>query len=303
MAKVLISTSTFAEFDKTALDPLMEAGLSCILNPHRRTLKPEEIVELGKDVIGVIAGTERLDGDILSRLPALKVISRCGAGVDNVDLKAAQKKGIKVYSTPDAPTEAVAELTVGLILNLLRKVNLMGGRMKDGVWNKLMGNLLQGKTVGLVGFGRIGQRVAELLRPFGCDVVYADPVVEKTLHGAKRAPLEALLADADIVSMHASTGSRILGAKEIRIMKEGAWIVNTSRGGVVDEKALYDALKADRLSGAALDVFEEEPYSGAIAGLENVVLTPHVGSYAREARITMESEAVKNLLKGLEVVK
>ena len=288
-----------------------EYGLEVVLNPYGRTLKKDEVIEFCKGAIGVIAGTEILDIDTLEcltktysqssglRPQSLKVISRCGSGLANVDLDTAKRLGIKVFNTPDAPIVAVAELTVGLILNLLRKVCWMDRNLRNEQWEKMMGNLLNKKKVGIKGLGRIGKKVAELLRPFGCEIAYADPYVSDGLLGMKRLSFDDLLGWADIITIHVSVKDRLVGEKEFQLMKKGAWLVNTSRGGVVDEKVLYEHLKNGYLSGAALDVFEEEPYKGPLKELDNIIITPHIGSYAREARVKMERQAIENLLKGL----
>jgi len=301
MNKIAITTTTFGEYDKEPLNLLDMNGFHVKLNPYQRRLKKDEVIELCKDAIGIIAGTETLDVDIMETLTTLKVISRCGAGINNVSLVDADRIGIKVYNTPDAPTSAVAELTVGLMINLLRKVSRMDKELKMGQWKKRMGNLLCGKKVGIKGMGRIGTKIVELLKPFGCEIAYADPFVEDGLLGLQRLSLKDMLCWADIVTVHVGVGEKLIGKKEFQCMKKGALIINTSRGGVVDETVLYENLKNGRLSGAAIDVFEQEPYTGSLKELDNVILTPHIGSYAIEARAQMEKEAVENLLKGLRV--
>lgn len=297
--KIAITTTSFAKYDNSQIELCRKKGIEIIFNPYRRKIKSDELVELAKDAVGLIAGTELITESVLLKLPALRVISRCGAGIDNVDINAANRLGIKVFNTPDAPTLAVAELTVGLMLNLLRKVGQMDRELRNEQWQKKMGNLLYGKKVGIKGFGRVGKKVAELIRPFGCEIAYSDPFVEDGLFGLKRLSLEDLLGWADIVSIHVSVAEQLIGEKELKLMKKGALLVNTSRGGVVDESKLYEYLKNCYLSGAALDVFVEEPYAGPLKELDNVILTPHIGSYAMEARIEMERQAVENLLKGL----
>lgn len=300
MKKIIITTTSFGEYDREPIDILEKAGFEILLNPCGRKLKKDEVIDLCKDATGIIAGTETLDAYVIEKLTNLKVVSRCGSGLVNVDLDTTRRLGIRVYNTPDAPILAVAELTVGLILTLLRKVCWMDRNLRIGQWQKMMGNLLHKKKVGIKGFGRIGKKVAELLRPFGCEIAYADPFVDDGLFGLKRLLLEDLLSWADIITLHASVDETIIGEKEFRLMKKGAWLVNTSRGRVVDETILYEYLKNGYLSGAALDVFEEEPYTGLLKELDNIIITPHIGSYAKEARIKMEMEAVENLLNGLK---
>lgn len=299
--KVFISTSSFGKFDSKPLEMLKAAGLEVQLNPHHRTLTRKESVKLGAQAEGLIAGTEALDADVLAKLKHLRVISRCGAGLDSIDLDVAKKRGIQVFSTPYGPTVAVAELTVALILSLLRHIPWMDREMRQRKWQKRMGYLLQGKNVGIIGFGKIGQKVAELLIGLGAQIAYCDPAVDEIKPGCLRMSLDELLAWSDIVTLHASGKEPLLGHEELRKMRKGSWLVNCARGGLVDENVLYQLLKEGHLSGAALDVFEKEPYEGPLSELDNVILTSHVGSYAVESRVEMEVEAVKNLLQGLEL--
>jgi len=301
MIKVFISTSSFGEKNTLPLKLLKDAGMNVRLNPYKRQLTGEECLNLYQDVDGLVAGTEPLTAEVLKAAKNLKVISRCGTGLDNVDLEAAKRLGIKVFNTPDAPTLAVAELALGLILSLMRHVPHMDRDIRAGKWQKRMGNLIRGKTVGIIGFGRIGQKVAELIQALGAHVVYCDPAVNKT--GYKKLLLDELLTQSDIVTLHLSGGSKgtpLLGDKELRRMKQGAWLLNCARGGIVDEEALSRVLQEGCLSGAALDVFTKEPYNGPLAKLDNVILTPHIGSYAVESRVEMEVETVKNLIKGFK---
>ena len=304
--KTTITTSSFAKFDDQPLRLLKNSGFEIVLNPYGRKISGEEVVELAAETVGLIAGTEPLNGSVLKKLPLLKVISRCGVGMDNVDLEAAAQLNIKVFNTPFGPTLAVAEVTVGLILDLLRKTTLMDREMRAGIWKKRMGNLLCGKKVGIIGFGRIGQKTAELLRAFGCEIGYYDNLRIKGLKDLriKKLELDELLRKSDIVTVHVSGKYEkpLLGAKELQMIKKGTWLVNVARGGVVDEKALLSALKDGHLAGAALDVFEKEPYSGPFKELDNVILTPHIGSYAKEARVEMEMQAASNLIEGLKEI-
>lgn len=301
--KVFISTSSFAKDDIRPVGMLKEAGLEVSTNPHRRKLSEDEILGFLHDVDYLIAGTEPLTKRVLESAKRLKVISRCGTGLDNVDQKAAARLGIKVYNTPFGPTLAVAELTVGLILGLLRQINAMDREIRGRGWKKCMGNLLRGKKVGIIGFGRIGQKVSELLIPFGTDISYYDINTCYCPSSTSPKQLYELLSWADIITLHCSApadGNPILGKEELAKIKRGAWLINVSRGGMVDEDALYLALREGYLSGAALDVFEKEPYDGPLTELDNVILTPHIGSYAKEGRIEMEIQAVTNLLDGIK---
>lgn len=305
MDKIFISTSSFAEYDKAPLAILKEKGLKAALNPHGRTLTKEEITHFLDGAIGLIAGTEVLDKDVLFSSRSLKVISRCGTGIDNVDVKAAETLDIKIFNTPDAPTLAVAELTIGLIFALLRRLVEADSGIREGKWKKYMGSLLHNKKVGIIGLGRIGKKVSELLIPFGVEILSCEPNPDKDFintYRIKNMLLKELLPKADIVTLHLACNKEkryFLGKEELALMKTSAFLINTARGGLIDEEALIDSLKNNKISGAAIDVYEREPYTGPLRELKNIVLTSHIGSYAKEARIRMEKEAIENLIKGL----
>jgi len=299
--KIVITTSSFATYDRTPLDELEKNQIDYTINPYGRKLTKDQVIDLAKDADGLVAGTELLDGDVLEQLPKLKVISRCGAGLDTVDLEKAKKLNIEVLFTPYGPTLAVAELTLGLILDLLRKITAMDRELRSGLWKKQMGNQLKGKKIGILGLGRIGQKVAELLTPLGVKIVYYDIcAIEGAFNAVSK---NELLSWADIITIHRpanADGKPVIGEEELDLMKDNTWLINVSRGGMVDERALCSALKNGKLAGAALDVFENEPYEGPLRSLDNVILTPHIGSYAKEGRIQMEKDAVQNLINGLQ---
>jgi len=301
--EILISTSSFGHINRQPLEMLESFGAAYRLNPFGRTLKPEETMALLEGVDGLIAGTELLDRNVLSCAPNLKVISRCGTGLDNVDLEAAAKFGIRIYNTPEALADGVSELALAGILNVLRRVSYADRLIRQGQWEKPMGRLLRGKTVGIVGLGRIGKALVKLLQPFLVTVLAHDPVQDEAFahqYGVQYCPLDVLLAQADIVTLHLTYSSEcyhLLDRSRLAAMKPGAILVNCARGGLVDEQALYEFLKAGKLAGAYLDVFEQEPYRGPFTELANVILTSHIGSYAAECRLRMEVEAVGNLLR------
>lgn len=302
--KVFISTSGFAEHDQEPLDTLLRHKVLFELNPHKRKLSEDEIAGfLGKgNYIGLLAGTEPLTEKVLRRSNSLKVISRVGTGLDNVDLKAAKKLEIKVFNTPGALTDSVAELTMGLILSCLRKIALMDRKMRQKIWNKEMGLLLRGKTLGLIGFGKIGKRVAQLARAFGAKIIFYEirPIKSSI---SRKVSFDTLLKESDIISIHASVKEPLIRAQEIRKMRLGVILINTARGSVLDEAGLLEGLNSGKIASLGLDVFMSEPYYGPLLNFDNVVLTPHAGSYAKEARAEMELLAVNNLLKGLKCKK
>lgn len=301
--KVLISTSSFAKYSNKPLELLKEKGFEIRLNPYGRKLNKEELIELGSECEYILAGTEDYSKEVLEKLPKLKGISRCGVGLDSIDLEEAKQRGIKIERTPDAPTQAVAELTLGIMIDLLRKISTQNEMVKNEKWKKYMGSLLSKKTIGIVGLGRIGRRVAEILLSVGSEVIAADPYIDNewvSKHKIDVITLEELVEKSDIITLHINMNKEnyhMFGEQIISKMKNGSYLINTSRGGLVDEGALYKALKEKHLSGAALDVMEEEPYNGKLRELDNIILTPHIGGYAVESRINMELEAAQNLIK------
>lgn len=296
--EILISTSTFGELDNSPLKKLEQKGFKVTLNPYKRKLVKAELLELLNGKVGLIAGLELLDQEVMQK-SQLKVISRCGSGVSNVDLSAAKNLGIAVCSTPDGPTQAVAELALGCLLSLLRQVPQMSEDLHGGKWNKRIGIQLENKNVAIVGFGRIGRRVAELMRPFNVRIFAVDPFLKETPPGIELVTLSAALPMCDVVLIHSAGEGCLFSDKEFSLMKKGAFILNAARGGIIDETALVKALDSHIVAGAWVDTFQEEPYSGELMRYPQVILTPHIGSYTKECRLSMEMQAVDNLLEFL----
>lgn len=296
----MIGPSSFAAIDSEPMNRLVESGCTVIDNPYNRKLSKDELFELlADDVTGLIAGLEPLDRDVLER-SSIKVISRCGSGMSNVDIVAAKKLGIKVFSTPFGPTNAVAELTLACLLSLLREIPQINNSMHRKRWEKRIGLELHSKRAAVIGYGRIGQRVGELLLAFDTEVIAIDPEYDGSCNNIKKMKLHEALTVVDIVTIHSSGTELLLGKKEFEVMKQGAFILNAARGELVDESALVDALDSGKVAGAWMDTYSEEPYSGPLCDYSQVILTPHIGSYTAECRVAMETEAVENLLKGLQ---
>lgn len=299
--KIAITTSSFAKFSDKPLRLLDKAGIVYTVNPYGRKLTEDEAIEHLQGCIAVAAGTESLSARVMDALPTLRVISRCGAGMDNVDIKAAADRDITVCCTPNGPTLAVAELTLGYALALLRHIPRMDHEMRQGIWKKRMGYNLRGKRLGVIGFGRIGRAVADVFAPLGVEVAYNDPFVESSSY--TKMSVTKLMAWCDILTFHCSKTSgecSKFNQTQLEKMKPGGWIINASRGGILDEDALYELLKSGHIAGAAVDVFKREPYDGPLKKLDNVILTPHIGSYAMESRIQMEIDTVTNLIAMLK---
>jgi D-3-phosphoglycerate dehydrogenase len=303
MKNVLCTTTSFGSASPGVLDRIRAHGLNPVLNPLKRKLTARELEDLvaQHDPVGILAGTEPIPSQSLAGFPqTVKVISRVGAGWDNVDRDAAEQKGIQVFRTQGVLDDAVAELALGMILSALRHLSRHNADLKAGIWQKHMGGLLKGKTVGILGFGSIGRQVGTLCHALGSKIVYTDPVTAPCDWASPLSKKE-LVAVSDIISVHAAGSRVLLDADDLAACRSGVILVNTARGGMVDEQALFQGLSSGAIGFACLDVFEKEPYDGPLKDLENVLLTPHIGSYAREARAAMEEMAVDHLLAGLGI--
>ena len=304
MASALITSVPFGDRNPSPLKRLEQAGIDYRINPYSRRLTELELTNLiqGHDI--VIAGTEPITEKVIGKAPSLKLISRVGIGLDSVDLLAASQRGIKVTYTPDAPAAAVSELTIALILSLLRSVNSSNLEMHQGVWHRHFGRRMSEVTYGIIGIGRIGSRVIEHLRSFGDPPIMANDIdaTDKTNRWKNVAWVskEDIYKEADVLSLHlplTQATNNLIGREQLLMMKRDALIVNTSRGGIVKESDLYEVLQTGHLGGAAIDVFCEEPYSGPLASLERCLLTAHMGSMSFDCRIRMEIEAVEDAVR------
>ena len=297
MIRALITTVPFGQVDPVSLSLLDEAGVEYVVNPIGRRLTEEELVSLvpGFDVL--IAATEPITERVMMAGPQLRLISRVGVGLDNVDLLAARARGIAVAYTPDAPADAVAELTIGLALSLLRGVHLANTAIRQGVWKRIQGRRLAKVTVGVVGVGRIGRRVIRLLSAFGGQIL-ANDLVPSTLDEPVRwVDKTTLFREADLVTLHVPLTRltrNLVGAKELAMMQPDAFVINTCRGGVVDEAALSGALRDGRIAGAAVDTFAHEPYAGELVAVHTCLITPHMASMSADCRLKMEYGASQN---------
>ncbi len=296
---------TSSSFDLDNLAPELRE-LDVVRNPYGRTMTEDEVGDLlAGGVVGMIAGVEPLTASVFDRAPDLRVVARLGTGMDSVDLDAAAARDLLVSNTPDAPTAAVAELTLGLILAVLRRIPDSDARVRAGDWPRTKGHLLGSRTVGLVGGGRIGRAVARLVAAFGADVCVADPALDHLDdldQVARLVSFDELLERCDLISLHVpltDATRHLIDAEVIARTRPGTVIVNASRGGIVDEEALEAALRSGHLGGAAIDAFDTEPYTGPLSELDSVVLSPHVGSSTVETRQRMEREASANLLRDL----
>jgi len=281
--KILVTTYPFnASFPK---------DYEVVFNTKGMKYTQEEIQDIlqkeNPDII--IAGTEKYTSAEFDICPNLKIISRVGIGTSSIDLDECKKRGIKVRNTPDAPTNAVVELTLSLILSSLKKLN------SQKMWDKIIGKELNDCTIGIVGYGRIGKKVYDLCEAFGANIMIYDPYVYKG-----HSSLDELYSKSDIISFHTSLIDKKITHTELNKMKDDVILINTSRGNLLDENDLYTWLKSHPQASAALDVFENEPYvNGDLCKLDNIILTPHIGSYTTKARKLMEKESVQNIKEEL----
>jgi len=298
---IYVALSQFCEDDQTPRQKLMEAGFDVRLNTTGRRIKRDELIEVLKGVDGVLAGVEPYDADILAQAPRLRCISRCGIGTDAIDLAEAKRRNISVLVTADEIVKPVAELTVAMMLALAKNIGLHSADLKSGEWKKHTGRMMSELTVGLMGFGKIARAVNQMLLPFHPRVLIHDPFVSTSLlpENVKSTSMDQLLAESDFLSIHAARKPQdgyLIGQKELSSMKKGSFLVNTARGYMLDENALLEALQSKHLAGAAMDVFETEPYNGPLGKLANVICTPHVATLTKSSRIAMEIKSVDNLV-------
>lgn len=304
---VLVTPTSFGKDDPRLRATLEAAVGRVIYNPSDRPLASAALRELLPGCHGFIAGLDTIDRDALAAADQLKVIARYGAGVDRVDLEAARARGIVVTNTPSANAGAVAELTIGLLIALARSIPAANAATRAGRWPRLSGLALEGKTIGLLGFGAIGRQVAQRLQGFDCRIAaydpYADAGFAHTL-GVDLLALDDLLGQADFLSLHLPalpTTRGMVDAAFLAKMKPGAYLVNTARGELVNEAALATALSNGHLRGAALDAFSSEPPASGnpLLALPNVIATPHTGAHTDGATNAMGWGALRDCLAVL----
>ncbi len=306
-AHLLVTPTSFGKNDPRLKTELEALTRSVTYNSSGKPLSSNEVADLLQDVDGYIAGLDVIDRSALAKADELKVISRYGVGVDNVDLEAAKEKGIVVTNTPGANSVSVAELALGLILALARQIPGAVQAVRQGGWPRLNGVSLEGKTIGILGLGAIGKQLARRLAGFDCHILAYDPFADTAFAAANGITLEsidAVIAKSDFISLHLpllSETRRLVSAEFLAHMKEGAFLINTSRGEVVDETALLHALESGHLGGAGLDAFTVEPPDPAnpLLQLPQVLATPHLGAHTDGATSNMGWFAMNDCLAVL----
>lgn len=296
---------------QAAVDVL--AAFQVTVHPYDAALKPAQLGEACREAAGILCVGVRVNEEVLTQTSRLKVVANCAVGYDNIDVAGCTRRGIAVTNTPGVLTDATADLAFALLLAIARRVVELDQTVRQGRWQRwefgaFWATEVHHRTLGIFGFGRIGQAVARRARGFGMNILYhsrhrVEENIEREL-SATYVDRETLLARSDFISLHvphSQDAHHLIGAKELAMMKPSAFLINTARGKVVDEQALVEALQARRIAGAGLDVFEHEPHlHPELSRLENAVLLPHVGSATAETRLKMATCAAENLVAVLE---
>ena len=306
--KVLISAPYLQDIIERFRPTFEENGIEILVPPVSERLEEEELLRYVEGIHGVICGDDRFTSRVLEAATDLKVISKWGTGIDSIDKDACKRLGIALYNTPNAFSEPVADTVFGYILCFARNIPGMDRKMKQGIWKKLPGLSLRESTLGIIGVGNVGKAVVRRARCFGMRIMGNDLVkmpsdfIRQT--GIQMVEKEVLLKDSDFVSVNCDlnpTSYHLLGDREFALMKGGAYVVNTARGPIVEEKALVKALQERKIAGAALDVFENEPVpaDSPLLSMDNVLLAPHNANSSPEAWEKVHHNTIANLLNGL----
>jgi D-3-phosphoglycerate dehydrogenase len=302
--KVVSTSPSFAKYSNEPIELLKKYGIEFEYLPADIT--EEDFIEKMQGVNAAIVAFNTISEKVLDSLPDLKIVCKHGVGVDNIDIKAAQKCGVVVTNVPNANKHAVADFAFALMLSLARKIPETNDQTKKGEWPRIFGSDVYGKTLGIVGLGMIGREVARRAKGFDMKIVAYDPYPNREFaaeYGIEYVQLEDLLQVSDFVTLHMPLTPQtrnLIGEKELSLMKESAFIVNASRGGVVSETDLYEALKNEKIAGAALDVFEKEPaHEHPLFELSNFIALPHIAGYTSGAINTLGMVCVQNVIDVL----
>ena len=309
--KILVTPRAFAKSGMEQIERLRKEGCEVHVNETGKSYTKEEFISYAKDVDGIIIGVDLADKEMLDQCPNLKAIAKYGVGVDNIDMEYAQKKGIKVSRTIGSNSLSVAEHAMGLIFTLAKNTYSAVQDVKNGNWNKVYGFELQGKTIGIIGFGNIGKNLARLAQGMNMKVMAYDAMPIDTEYAEKNhimiAEYEQLLKESDVISVHMPLTAEtkdMIDKKAFAIMKSNAIVINAARGGIINEADLYEALMNKRIAGAGFDVFTQEPPKDSpLLKLNNFILTPHTASKTKEADDNTIRMSTANILRDLEVSK
>lgn len=302
MKNIVITTPTFGKFDNTSLSSLKDNGFDLHRAVSGGYLEQQIIDMIDADTVAIVTGLEPITDKVIQAAKNLQIIVKHGTGIDNIDVVAAKRRDIKVVNTPGANADAVADLAIGLFFALARKIPMAYNKILSGEWPKIFGTSIWGKTCGVLGFGSIGKKVAMRAKGLNMKVLAYDTVFDTQFaleRGIKYAHPDEIFSNSDFISIHlplVATTVNYVDHTKLRKMKKDAFIINTSRGGIVNESALYDALNQGIIGGAALDVFTEEPIgNNPLLSLDNFIATPHCGGYT-DGALRATSQAVCRIL-------
>lgn len=299
MRKVIIGPSSFAEFDKSPIELLKYNNIEYIPNTFGRKITENELRNLlSGDVIASIAGLETYSKEIIEK-SKLKIISRVGSGIDNIDMDYAMEKNVKIFNTPDGPTNSVSELTVSMMINLVRgSINNINS-LKNKNWNRSVGFEISSKNIVVVGYGRIGKKVANILSSFCKNIYIVDPYVKSKKF--KNISFKDSLDIAEIYTLHTNSKDLLFNEKILKKLKNRVYLLNSSRAHNLTDETIIYGIENDIIRGVWLDVFHNEPYTqGILFDYPQIIMTPHIASYTVECRKKMELESVKNLIENLD---
>jgi len=305
--KILVTpTSLQPGKNEEALETLREFSAELVFNPFGRPLDENEVISLLNDCDGYVAGLDQITRNVFAACPNLKAVSRYGAGYDRIDTAAAKQYGVTLTNTPGVNSQAVGELAFSLILSVSRNIPYLNEQTRAGEWVRTTGMELKGKTLGIIGLGAIGKVVARCGQGFGMNVIAYDSYIDRSFcadHRIRNCSFAEVIALSDVISLHLPLNSEthhLIDADCFDKMKDKSILVNTSRGGIIDENAAYQALKSKKIRGLGLDAFEvEPPKDSKLFEFTNVIATPHAGAHTEEATYNMAAAAVKNLIDVL----
>lgn len=312
LGKILVASRSFGKFTSDGLKILKDNGCEIVENSYGHALNEKELLDLIPEIDGIITGMDDLNKKVIASSRKLKVISKHGVGIDNIDVEAANKKRIVVTNIPtgDEECNAVADFTFALLLSIARKICEANENTKKEKWVKLVGSEVYGKILGVIGGGTIGKAVMERARGFNMNILVYDIKENKELKekfNVRYVDLSYLLSNSDFITLHVplNNGTRgLIGRNELKLMKKSSFIINMARGGVVNEKDLYDSLKAEEIAGAATDVFAKEPpLNNPLLKLKNLVATPHLAAYTKSSLRALDvisAQNVVDVLKGFK---
>ena len=304
MTNILITTLPFGKFDKTSINLLKKNNINFYFNPKNKKFSRNQLLKIIHKFDGIICGTDKIDRSFLKKAKRLKIVSRTGVGLNNLDLELLRKSKIKVTYTPESTSQTVAEYVIGLMIYLLRNIPVSKKNFLKKKWLKIHGKNLDESKIGIIGFGRIGSELARLLKAFNCkDILVNDININKKdlkKYSIKKASKVEIYKNCNLITFHlplTKNTRNLVTKKEINLMRNDTILINTARGGIINENNLYQALKNKKIHSAALDVYSKEPYFGPLKKLDNCHCTTHIASMSVSCRNKMEIESTKEIVR------